>query len=81
LQKKRKEDGTPIKWRIVAYFDKLQWYELCYLDKHYAPVLENILFLASKFIHLLGDYLSSLNIYPERVPHDYDEVCELFKCG
>lgn len=80
LQKKRQEDGAPIQWRIVAYFDKLQWYELCCLDRN-APVFENILFLAKNHIYLLGDYLSSLNIYPEKVPHDFDEVCELFKCG
>lgn len=80
LQKKRQDTGTPIQWRVVAFFDKVQWYELCCLDRD-APVLENILFLASKHIYLLGDYLSSLNIYPEKVPHDYEEVCELFKCG
>lgn len=80
LQKKRQEDGEPIQWRVVAYFDKLQWYELCCLDRN-APVFENILFLARNHIYLLGDYLSSLNIYPEKVPHDFDEVCELFKCG
>lgn len=80
LQKKRQEDGEPTQWRVVAFFDRVQWYELCGLDRN-APVLENILFLAGKYIHLLGDYLSSLNIYPERIPPDYKEVCELFKCG
>lgn len=79
LQKKSKA-GTPTQWRIVAYFDKIQWYELCCLNRE-APILSNILFLAGKYIHLLGDYLSSLNMYPEKIPHDYDEICEMFKCG
>ena len=77
---KKKADGTPTRWRIVAYFDKLQWYELCCLDRN-APIFSNILYLAKNFIYLLGDYLNSLNIYPERIPHDYEEICEMFRCG
>lgn len=77
---KKKADETPTRWSIVAYFDKLQWYELCCLDRD-APVLSNILYLASKHIYLLGDYLSSLNIYPDKIPYDYTEVSDMFKCG
>lgn len=80
IQKKSKDTGEPTRWRIVAFFDKLAWYELSGLNRN-APVLSNILYLAQHHIYLLGDYLSSLGIEPTKTPHDYDDVEELFRAN
>ena len=76
IAQKKKLDGETQKFRIVTYFSKEQWFELLHLN-NYSPVLSNILFLAAKYVHLLGDYLSSLGIEIGSIPRDYDMVEEM----
>jgi len=81
IQKKSQEDGTPTRWHIVAFFDKIDWYELSCLNRT-SPVLSNILYYAAHDIYLLGDYLSFIGITPSsRIPPDYNDVEALFSAN
>ena len=55
--KQKKTTGA----KILLYFDDFQWSSICTKNRH-APVISNILYLASVDIELLFDYLDFLEI-------------------
>lgn len=56
---KKKLDGEPVEWRVVCYFSEEQWCELTYQNA-FAPVLSNILYLASQRREILLEYILSV---------------------
>ena len=53
------EKKTP--WKVVCTFGVDAWYKICFFNR-YAPVKANILYLASKDIEFLVEYLQSLDV-------------------
>jgi len=59
LQKKIRDGEKSADWKVIAFFDDIDWYELCYLDRE-APILANILYIAKQRREILLEYLQKL---------------------
>ncbi len=59
IQKKIRGDDTLKNWKVIAFFDAIDWYELSCLDREY-PVFATILLIAKQRREILLEYLQSL---------------------